>query len=179
MNNFETLLYKTVFSSVQSVIKRYLVEFINELSINIDNKLTVQQIVEMWDNFINNTILESNCVHKNKYKKDLCEYVYIKEKNINQQCKHKISSLSMTKKFCSKHYRQNEKNDIHICTFLTNNKECGKHIKKGSLFCSKHINKEIQEETNIQYDRPSNLNPTRIKDGHLNGLWYIEHNNVK
>jgi hypothetical protein len=163
MTSFETSVCSAIENSFKSIIKNYISEFAVVLTdkINTNKNLTNEEVVELWNNIANDLVIKSGSRKKSsgdELKEGGCNHIFTKGDREGKICNDKISKNSSSEKFCSRHYKQNEKedeknngdekdNDIITCCYELkkgNNigKECGKKVTKGSTFCSKHKDSE-------------------------------------
>ena len=168
MQAFTDAVNKAIMSSLQSTIKGYITEFSKVLveQINEEQKeWKVDEVVAIWNKLATDFVVKKGV--KKGEKKDVdesspkCEHIFGKGEKKDQQCDGCVSEKSTTKKFCVKHYKQNEKDEpskkkekssdeVGSCCYELKKGEnigdaCGKNVSKNSKtgkYCAKHVGEE-------------------------------------
>ena len=157
---------KTVNSAVISTVKGYITEFASRLSNELGAKENKKKewksddIVALWNEIAKDFVLKKGGKEKSAPEdaSQQCMHVFGKGDKRDTQCTDKISEKSETKKYCVRHYKQQEKDkskndgekvEGECCYILTKGDNEGKecHAKVSSKsesgkYCSKHAGED-------------------------------------
>ena len=209
MNAFELAIQKAIDASIRSAVKGYITEFAERLTeqVNADKKINATKIMDLWTKLTEDENVKIGARKKTEEVTDpslpSCEHMITKGDRKDRKCCGKISKNSKTQKYCSKHYKQNEKSEdgdkTDCCTYILKRgdhegEECGKRTTNGSEICSKHKGDKKKKETKTteksetsekktdakKGDAPRpKITAKPIKTGDLKGMCYFEHDGVK
>jgi len=205
MASFDISVRKAIDQSIQKIISGYVIEFSTKLAESLNNEKknlnTTESLIVLWNKTMNNKITQSPSSRQKKVidpSIPQCIHVYGKGDKKDQKCSDKVSEKSISKSFCSRHYKQNESdkstskdvkdNSIGCCYIFTRGKnkdnECGGKISDKGKYCSKHCDQN--SDTKVDSKNPKKkstenepIRAFRIKDGELKGFHAFERGGKK
>ena len=201
---FEETVSKSLESSFKSTIKSYITRFSEALVEEISSKenMTKEDVISLWNTIVNEMVIKPG---ERKTKETdpsapHCKHIKTRGEHKNEECGDKVSKSSKTGDYCSKHYKQNEKDENdsdEMCPYEIQRgdrkgEECGKKPTKNSKFCSKHKESGEKEDKKSKKSKstkktgkkkveskPGSISAKNIKSGPLKGKKYFEIDGTK
>ncbi len=155
--SFSNLLTQRLVADWKSIYNRYVLLLIESIVKKIEEKegdVTVEDFLSDWNNIINTIPVTIKTPGQSGKKSSgewgKCQHVF---KEPERKCDKEVCSKSLTKKYCSSHYSQDEKAPpektkcIHLKKSGKNEDQpCGKNTLPGEQRCSTHHGKWLKDQ---------------------------------